>query len=960
MADAYAPSSRPDPDALLAQIKGEANAALRGKLRIYFGSSAGVGKTYAMLAAARKAKSEHIEVVIGVIETHGRAETAALLDGLEQLPQRPVKYRGRDLREFDLDAALNRQPQLLLVDELAHSNVEGSRHPKRWQDVAELLEAGIDVWTALNVQHLESLNDVVGGITQVRVMETVPDHVFDSANEVVLVDVPADELLKRLKAGKVYLPEQAERAAKGFFRKGNLMALREIALRRTADRVEDDVQTYRDAEDIHRIWKTEAGLLACVGPTASAELVVRNTARLAGQLSVSWHAVYVETPALQRLPSVDREAILTVLKLAEDLQARTAVLASDSPAVAIAHYASVHNLSKVVLGNSYASTHDSRVVGWRELLLWFKRRQRHKRGLSQDIARLAPELDRIEVGHSADPSTRPLTSTLRQTPALDDRDKASDAVGTVGTVGAVKARSDAAPLQRFRFALTLLACAATTVLCLPLHGLFELANVVMIFLLCVVLVAVKFGRSAAALAAVVNVLSFDFFFVPPRFSFAVSDVQYLLTFSVMLIVGLITGHLTAGLRFQARIAGHREERVQTLFAFSRDLATALQNEQIIESSLAVLSQTFGHQVALILPDSNRNEQLRAAHSRSSAQPPVDLTVAQWAFDHEKEAGLGTDTLTSNHYRYLPLRAPVRLRGILALRPDNPRWLLIPEQRRYIETFASLIAMALERVHFVQVAQSMLVNVASERLRNSLLAALSHDLRTPLTALMGLTESLAHSKPALSASQAELTQEVFGSALRMHTMVNNLLDMARLESGDVRLRKDWQSIEELIGVTLRALQPALNGRVIEVRLPEDLPLVQIDAVLMERVFANLIENALKYTPENTPMEVTASATENTLTVNICDRGPGLPDQDVESLFNKFTRGEQESAKPGVGLGLSICKAIVTAHDGKIYATNRAGGGAIFSFDLPLPSPATEAEPAAQAALEAGVVPPVSPQ
>ena len=924
MADANAPPSRPDPDALLAQINAEASSSARGKLRIYFGASAGVGKTYAMLAAARKAKTENVDAVIGIVETHGRAETAALLEGLEQLPQRRINYRGRELKEFDLDAALGRKPQLLLVDELAHSNVEGSRHPKRWQDVEELLEAGIDVWTALNVQHLESLNDVVGGITQVRVMETVPDHVFDSANEVVLVDVPADELLKRLKAGKVYLPEQAERAATGFFRKGNLMALREIALRRTADRVEDDVQTYRSSEDIDRVWKTEAGLLACVGHTANAEQVVRNAARLATQLSVSWHAVYVETPTLQRLPAREREAILNVLKLAEDLQARTAVLSSNLPAQAIADYASEHNLSKIVLGSATANTVGGVPFGFNVFASF---RRRSGTGLSRNLARIAPELDRIEVGQSANPSTRPLTN----------------AIGNLSTRAAENDRDDTtstdSKLHRWRYAITLAACAGTTLVCLPLHGRLALANVVMVFLLCVVFVAMRLGRAPAALAAVVNVLAFDLAFVPPRFSFAVEDTQYVLTFAVMLFVGLTIGHLTAGLRFQARIAGHRETRVRTLFGFARDLASALQHEQIIHDSIAVLSHTFGKEVALILP--NADEQLQPpTHALSAGQQAVDLSVAQWAFDHEKEAGFATDTLPSSHYRYIPLKAPVRLRGVLAVRPDNPRWLLIPEQRRYIETFASLIAIALERVHFVQVAQSMLVNVESERLRNSLLAALSHDLRTPLTALMGLTESLAHSKPALSSSQTELANEVFSSALRMHTMVNNLLDMARLESGEVRLRTDWQSIEEVVGVTLRSLQPALNGRVIDVRLPENLPLIQIDAALMERVFANLIENALKYAPDNSPIEVTASTTANTITVSVADRGPGLPDQEVATLFDKFTRGEQESAKPGVGLGLSICKAIVAAHKGKIYASNRPGGGAIFSFDLPLPTSAAE--------------------
>ena len=919
MADTH-PPKRPDPDALLAQINEDAVAATRGKLRIYFGASAGVGKTYAMLTAARKAKLEGIDVVIGVVETHGRTETAALLDGLELLPLKQLSYRDRALHEFDLDAALLRKPQLLLVDELAHSNIEGSRHPKRWRDVEELLAAGIDVWTALNVQHLESLNDVVGGITQIRVMETVPDHVFDHADEVVLVDVPADELLKRLKAGKVYFAEQAERAAKSFFRKGNLMALREIALRRTADRVEDDVQTYRDAESINKVWKTEAGILACIGPTVNSEQVVRSAARLANQLNVSWHAVYVETPALQRLPATEREAILSVLKLAEDLQASSAVLANAMPADALAAYASEHNLGRFVLGTSTGAR------GWWAVLMpW-----RSSRRLSVQLGELAPDLDRIHVGRSQDHSTRPLAKLFS---------------------GGEESRGEAQEMtwasRWMRYVWTLLACAVTTALCFPIFSVVDLSNVVMVFLLSVVLVAIRYGRAPAALAAVANVLAFDFFFVAPRFTFAISDIQYLLTFAIMLVVGLITGNLTAGLRFQARIAAHRETRVHTLFSLSRDLSSALQIEQVISASTEVLTRTFGRDVALVLPDSAERLQLPPVQADQKA---IDIDIAQWAFDHDAEAGYGTDTLPSSHYRYVLLKAPVRLRGVLAIRPANARWLHIPEQRRYIETFASLIAIALERVHFVQVAQSMLVNVESERLRNSLLAALSHDLRTPLTALVGLTESLTRTKSGADSMQHELAEEIRTSALRMHTMVNNLLDMARLQSGEVHLRKDWQSIEEVVGGAIRSLQPILKGRAIDVRLPDNLPLVEIDAVLVERVFANLLENATKYTPDNSPIEVSAAARPGWLTVSVADRGPGLPVRDAATLFDKFTRGEQESAKPGVGLGLSICRAIVEAHGGKIRASRRDGGGAVFSFDLPATPIASTAGDAQSGAME----------
>src|SRR5882757_1105282 len=375
---------RPDPDLLLAKVKRQEAEARRGKLRIYFGSSAGVGKTYAMLVAARKLNAERRDVVIGVVETHGRAETAALLSDLEILPAKPMSYRGKDLGEFDLDAALLRHPSLILVDELAHSNVQGARHPKRWQDVEELLAAGIDVFTTLNVQHLESLNDVVGGITNVRVWETVPDTVFDAADEVVLVDIPADELLARLKAGKVYIPQQAERAADNFFRKGNLMALRELALRRTADRVQGDVQAYRVDKSIVSIWKTATALLTCIGPDDGAERLVRAAARLASQLNADWHAIYIETPALQRLPAARRETILATLNLAQNLGATTAVIASPEVAESVVGYARKHNFSKLVIGRDPA----------RRLWPW-------QRSSGQKLAALAPDIDLIEIGRSS-------------------------------------------------------------------------------------------------------------------------------------------------------------------------------------------------------------------------------------------------------------------------------------------------------------------------------------------------------------------------------------------------------------------------------------------------------------------------------------------------------------------------------------------------------------------------------
>src|ERR1700688_825980 len=524
---------RPDPDLLLAKVKQQEAEAKRGKLRIYFGSSAGVGKTYAMLATARALKTEGRDVVIGVAETHGRAETAALLKDLEVLPPRTMTYRGKDLTEFDLDAALLRHPSLILVDELAHSNVQGARHPKRWQDVEELLAAGIDVFTTLNVQHLESLNDVVGGITNVRVWETVPDTVFDDADEVVLVDIPADELLERLKAGKVYVPQQVERAANNFFRKGNLMALRELALRRTADRVEGDVQAYRVDKSIESVWKTGNALLTCVGPDAGAERVVRAAARLAGQLNAEWHAIYVETPGLQRLPPARRERILGTLNLAQELGATTAVIADADVATSVIAYARSHNLSKLVIGRDPA----------RRLWPW-------QPSSGQKLALLAPDIDLIEIG--------------RADGVMKNGDARSSWPPIAGeTNGRLK-------FKRLRYVWAALACGAVTLLSIPLADHFDRSNIVAIFILTVVLVAVRFGRGAAAVAAVLSVCSFDFFFVPPRFSFAVSDVQYLLTFGIMLAVGLINRQLIACLRFQARVAAHREERAGSLYEIARD------------------------------------------------------------------------------------------------------------------------------------------------------------------------------------------------------------------------------------------------------------------------------------------------------------------------------------------------------------------------------------------------------
>jgi two-component system sensor histidine kinase KdpD len=911
---------RPDPDLLLAKVNRHEQQARRGKLRIYFGSSAGVGKTYAMLVAARKLVSEGRKVLIGVVETHGRAETAALLEGLELLPPKSLDYRGRTLLEFDLDAALVRHPDLILVDELAHSNAAGLRHPKRWQDVDELLDAGIDVFTTLNVQHLESLNDVVGGITNVRVWETIPDKVFDAADEVVLVDIPADELLARLKAGKVYVPQQAERAAHNFFRKGNLMALRELALRRTADRIEGDVQAYRVDRSIESVWKTATALLTCIGPDANAERVVRAAALLASQLNTDWHAIYVETPGLQRLAPERREKILATLNLAQQLGATTAVIADARIAESIIEYARKHNLSKLVIGRDPI----------RRLWPW-------QRSSGQKLAMLAPDIDLIEIGRAERPG--------------EDRSREPAPIPELPDVES-NARRKA---KKLRYLWAACVCVGVTLISMPLAAHFDNSNIVAIFILAVVLVGVRWGRGPAAFAAVLSVCAFDFFFVPPRFSFAISDVQYLLTFCIMLTVGLITGQLTAGLRFQARVAAHREERAGSLFEIARDLSGAVQVEQVVKISDESIQRTFRASAALLLPDANGRlivSAPSAAAKRGVGGLTVEIGTAQWAFDRGQPAGFGTDTLPGSEVLYIPLRAPTKARGVLAVKSRNRRLLRIPEQRQLLDTFAALIAIALERVHYVGVAQDALLKMESERLRNSLLAALSHDLRTPLTVLVGLAESLALTAPKLSGVQAETAEAIQDEARRMSTLVSNLLDMARIESGEVKLNLQWQPLEEVVGAALEAARSMLQRHTVVVQLPRDLPLVKFDAVLIERVLVNLLENVSKYTPPGTTVTLSAQVIGDQLSVSLADNGPGLPVGREEAVFQKFTRGERESSTPGVGLGLSICRAIVESHQGKITASSRPGGGAIFTFTLPLGTPPPAVEPEAQLEAQVG--------
>ncbi|EGT3572573.1 two-component system sensor histidine kinase KdbD [Citrobacter amalonaticus] len=878
---------RPDPDRLLEQ----AVAPHRGKLKIFFGACAGVGKTWAMLAEAQRLRAQGLDILIGVVETHGRKETAALLEGLSILPLKRHARHGRHISEFDLDTALARRPALILMDELAHSNAPGSRHPKRWQDIEELLDAGIDVFTTVNVQHLESLNDVVSGVTGIQVRETVPDPFFDAADEVVLVDLPPDDLRQRLKEGKVYIAGQAERAIEHFFRKGNLIALRELALRRTADRVDDQMRAWRGRPGEEKVWHTRDAILLCIGHNTGSEKLVRTAARLASRLGSVWHAVYVETPALHRLPEKQRRDILHALRLAQELGAETATLSDPSEDKAVVRYAREHNLGKIVLGRGTT------------------RRWWHRESFADRLAKRAPELDLMVV--ALDESPVRTLSSLPDTRAFKDKWRVQ--------------------IQGCLVAVAL--CALTTFIASQWLAAFDAANLVMLYLLGVVVIALFYGRWPSVFATVISVVSFDLFFIAPRGTLAVSDVQYLLTFGVMLTVGLLVGNLTAGVRYQARVARYREQRTRHLYEMSKALAMGRSEKDIASTSEQFIASTFHARSQILLPD--KDGKLNAL-THQQGMTPWDDAIARWSFDKGLPAGAGTDTLPGVPYQILPLRSADKTHGLVVVEPGNLRQLMIPEQQRLLETFTLLVANALERLTLT--ASEELARMASEResLRNALLAALSHDLRTPLTVLFGQAEILTLDLASEGSPHARQASEIRQHVLNTTRLVNNLLDMARIQSGGFNLKKEWLTLEEVVGSALKMLEPGLLHP-INLSLPAPLTLIHVDGPLFERVLINLLENAIKYAGPQAQIGIDAQVESDHLQLDVWDNGPGIPQGQEQSVFDKFARGNKESAVPGVGLGLAICRAIVEVHGGTIAVYNRPQGGACFRVTLAQEAP-----------------------
>jgi two-component system sensor histidine kinase KdpD len=886
---------RPDPDELLARVREEEQESARGKLTIFFGYAPGVGKTYTMLEASRlEAEDQKRDVVVGIVETHGRYDTGALLIGLELLPRRKVEHRGITLEEFDIDAALARKPQLILVDELAHTNAPGSRHLKRWQDVEELLDAGIDVFTTLNVQHLESLNDVIAQITGVVVRETVPDAVFDKAYEVRVVDLPVDELLERLHEGKVYVPEQAARATENFFKEGNLTALRELALRRTAERVDAKMRGYKAAHGIEETWHAGERVLVCISPSPNSARLVRAARRMATSLHAELVGVYVETPASLRMSATDRERVTRHLRLVESLGGEPLTLRGEDAAAETVRYARKRNVTKIVVGKP---THPR----WLDIV---------RPSFLEEVVRMSREID-VYVISGQEPDA---ASMAPRKPGLEARTQ---------------------PIELAGAAAAFVVVAATTAVNWYFFGHDQLPDVVMVFLLGVLVVSMRFGYVPSLLAAVLSVVAFDFFFVPPYFSFAVTDLRHIVTFVVMFVVALVISHLTKRIRDQADAARNSERRTASLYALSRELGVAHGPQRLIEVAERHIREVFGSaRIALLTPGAHGMLEPAFAESGTFVPGDKDLGVAEWTWLHQRPAGLSTDTLPSARALFLPLKGARGRVGVLAIYPSAATRLDDPDERQLIDTFAGLIGSAIERTELAEEARKARLRVETEQLRNSLLSSVSHDLRTPLAVVTGATSSLLDEHgPKDPTVRRELLQTAHEEALRLNRLVRNLLDMTRLEAGALRVQKEPQPVEEVVGAALGRMDDRFHGREVHAHIPLDMPLVPFDSALIEQVLINLLENATKYTPAGTPIDVSAHAKGDEVEIEVADRGPGIDQRDRERVFDKFYRA-REGEGGGVGLGLTICRGIVSAHGGRIWVDDRPGGGAVFRFTLPL--------------------------
>ncbi len=924
--------TRPDPNELLARLARSSpdGSKSRGRLKIFFGMAPGVGKTYAMLAAAQRLASQGVDIAVGVVETHKRIETEQLLLGMDMLPRKRVEYAGPPpviLEEFDCEASIARRPDILLVDELAHTNAPGSPRQKRWQDVLECLEAGVNVYTTLNVQHLESLNDVVAQITGVLVRETVPDHVFDQADEIELVDLAPEGLLERLRAGKVYLAENAARAvdpSDGFFRKGNLTALRELALRRTAAWVDSELRRYKLDRGIRAVWPVGERVIVAVSPSPMSERLVRAAKRMAAGLHADLIAVHVETPRTTGLGQVDRDTLARNLKLAESLGASTATIGGENAARELIAFARSRNASKILVGKTSRPR-------WKEVIFG---------SFVDNLIRESGDID-VYVVRGDEPST----SAPNPTPAASSPRRMNAREVSAALAGAI--------------AMVAMATGCA-VLCFRPPDLSEEG---LLLLGGVVLAAIWFGRLAAVCASVFAVLAFNFFFVEPRYTLTINDPAYLLTFGIMLGVGLVVGTLAARTREQARVAWARERATAAQYALSRALASA-RDVPAVAAVIARQTQELLHADTVICVGSRpkRDVAPRTLDVLASAGIPDwfderERGVARWALDHAQPAGFGTMTLPSAQGRFLPLIGTSGILGVLGIklrRGEQHRDELTPAIAQSLDAIATQASSALERVMLSESEQVARLDAERERLRSALLSSVSHDLRTPLASITGAASTLEQGRlsGAIDAStQGQLLRTILDESGRLNDIIGNLVFATRLESGAISLRKEWTTVEEMIGVGLARHREALSHRPLRVIVPDDLPMLRVDNAMLPQVVHNLVENALRYTPAGCPITISAWATEGQVVIRIADEGPGISEEESVRVFERFYRGrasragganpgvpsDQSGAAGGMGLGLTICEGVIRAHSGRIWAEPNTPKGVAFVFALPIEQP-----------------------
>lgn len=879
--------SDPRPNLVPAPKRPPAHRRPRGRLRIFLGYMTGVGKTYAMLDAGWQQRANGVDVVVACVDTHGCAEIDSLGQQLEHIPACQTGNALTTPLAFDLDAILARQPALVLVDNLAHTNPPGGRHPQRWQDVEELLDAGIDVYTTLNTLHLESLNDIIQQITGLQVEETIPDRILAYA-DVEVVDLPVAELLHRLDEGKVDQTHYPGVAPSKLFRPGNLNALRELTLRCAAERVDHQLRTYMQTQAIPGPWAVHERIMVCVSPSPLGERLVRAASRLATRLDAEWHAVYVATPSAIALPARASDQVAQTLRLAEELGAKALTISATAVVSGLVDYARVHNINKIVAGKPLRPH-------WREL--W-------RGSLVDRLIRTGTDIDVYVISSAPQATDAPFdgASTPRVPLAFN-------------------------PAYLWSVGIVLL----TTLLVFPLRAHADPTNLVMLYLVAIVITALQWGRGPSIFASLLSVLAFDVVFVPPYYTMAVSDAEYLLTFLGLFIVGAVISTLAARTRGQAATAREREEQAVAAFELSNDLATAVTIEEICERALLHAQQVFAAEVAIFLPTTTG---LTPVHTTPGyPDDSHDLAVVDWAFSHRQAAGVGTNTLPAAHVRAVPLMTAHKTVGVIALLlpPDH----LLPAHRRLLESFANHIALALERAQLAAASSELLVVQARENFQAALLGSISHDLRTPLVTITGALSALQEQETVLPPqARQSLVTTAYEQATRLNQLVGNLLDMSRLEGGAIQVRRELCDLQDVVGTALERNAVVLTQHDVVLDVPDTLPLVALDFVLMVQVLANLLDNAAKYSPPHTTISIQARANERRVEIEVADEGRGIPPEALTQIFEKFYRVTQGESVVGTGLGLSISKGLVEAHGGQIWAANRPGGGARFTVALPL--------------------------